>query len=198
MLDANDIKIPLAISEFVKEDGTTKEKISGYVLYKGSPIASCNGWRIKDDTMYGYQQYTLNFSGTEDWKNNIDNNVLFLKAKETSTGSLRFSVKCHMIGEGDNKVFLPGFNPNLTSLVVPLSGFMSDAKVTRKFGEKGSSEVYIVELTFNEATYTMSKKKDQFKLLDMKTEFTDEELKEMKEKQFPYFSSFYKLFEENN
>lgn len=198
MVDGNEIEILLVHKKY-KKDGVDKESLSGYVTCRGKPVLKAVGSRVSDykktlddGTLITYPRFALSFGGTEDKKKLFEDEVLFLRLHENKTG-LRLTTDFHKVGEGDSVQFFPGFTPNLFNLVVPMSGWISKETKTDRFGE----QVGTIRMTFNEFSYVRSKVKDRFKVLDLKSNLTDEQLDQMEKAQFPYFASFKELFDDN-
>lgn len=185
MVTESDITIILTRADWESKDGTTrKDKLYGYELYKGYPTAAINGWRITKDPKFKFPRLSLSFSGSDKTrKDPIDDNFAMIKDTEYDTGT-KYQVFFH---KSDGEMY-KGYKPILfDKLTLLMGGWLSQGeKVPTKFD--GDADIII--LKFDQYKFDNSTNKDQYTLVDLKSDLTIEELEAMKAEQFPYFDSF--------
>jgi hypothetical protein len=184
MSEAQEHNIIFTLSEFKFDDGSKKDRLYGYALYKKMPIAAVGGWRIKPDPKYKFNRFSISFAGSDkSRKEPIEGNYALIKEAPYSSGT-KYSIHSQNVDD----VWLSGYNPLLFDIVTPMAGWVSEQTVENKWKE----ECNVILMKFDDYRFDNTTKKDNFKLVDMKNDLTMKQLEEMKEKQFPYFDDFMK------
>jgi hypothetical protein len=200
MIEGSDIKI-LLTHRYKTFEGVKKELLHGYVTYKGSPVMSVTGSRVKDKEAttregeaYSYSQYVLKFGGSEDRKNQFPGEALFLRGGLKRFNGSKLATTFFLTEkDGGTPEFASGFKSSLFDpLVLPLSGIAAPTTVVNGFGD----EVTTIKLELDEGMYSKDKSRTKYKLVDMKGTFPEGDLAAMKEKQFQFFDKFAELFAE--